>query len=253
MSVVDIGGLALHVVTLGDGTDRPVVMLHGLLLGNLTTWYFTAAPALAKHRPVVLYDLRGHGRSVRPDSGYDVATMASDLLALLDTLGHTGPVDLVGHSFGGLVALHVARTAPERVGRLALVDTPLPPTAPAEIATFVHQSPEAMLEALPPALQEAVAGGRRQARRLLGHLVGLATETTLLADLAAVAVIPEDALRAVRAPTLLIYGDASSCRTSGEQLAATLPDARLVVLHGGHYLHLDDAAGVTAALVEFLA
>jgi pimeloyl-ACP methyl ester carboxylesterase len=89
-----------------------VVFVHGLVMDNLSSWYFTVAGAAAARADVVLYDLRGHGRSERPSSGYGLADMVLDLDALLDALAIPGPVVLVGNSFGGLLALvfAIART-----------------------------------------------------------------------------------------------------------------------------------------------
>ena len=81
MSFTTANGVRLHTTALGAGP--PVVMLHGLLIGSLASWYFTAAPALARTHAVQLYDLRGHGLSDRPVDGYDTATMAADLAALI--------------------------------------------------------------------------------------------------------------------------------------------------------------------------
>lgn len=252
MRFVEAGEARLHVVDLGDPASgaTPVVMLHGLLLGHVATWYFTAAPALASTRRVRLYDLRGHGRSSRPASGYDLATMSEDLEAVCAELD--GPVDLVGHSYGALVALTFAIRRPERVRRLVLVEAPVPPGAPDEIRSFLSQDPEAMLHALPEGLRAAVAGGRRQARRLLEHLVGLATQTTLLADLGAMEAFPPQALHAVTVPVLGVYGTDSACREAGLTMVREMPKGLTRELPGGHYLHLDAAEALTAAIVEWL-
>src|SRR5207248_1905261 len=71
---------------------------------------------------VVLYDLRGHGRSERPAVGYTLADMVDDLGALLDALAIAEPVALVGNSFGGLLALAFASRHPQRVERVVLID-----------------------------------------------------------------------------------------------------------------------------------
>ena len=110
---------------LGQG-ESPVVFLHGLVMDNLSSWYFTLANPLATRRGVLLYDLRGHGKSERTPGGYRVPELVADLAALLDALGHPeGPVDLVGNSFGGLLALAFAMAHPERAGRIVLVDAQL--------------------------------------------------------------------------------------------------------------------------------
>ena len=126
MRMVDTGAVQLHTTDLGAGPA--LVMVHGLLVGSLASWYLTAAPALARTHAVRLYDLRGHGRSTRPPTGYDTRTMAGDLAALAADL--PGPIDVVGHSYGALVALRFAQAHPTRVRRLSLVEAPLPPSPP---------------------------------------------------------------------------------------------------------------------------
>lgn len=251
MPLVAANGLSVHVQELGAGI--PVVMIHGLLIGSLASWYFTAGPALAQHHRVRMYDLRGHGRSERAATGYDVATLVGDLAALTADLE---PFDVVGHSWGGLVALRFALAHPDRVRRLAIVEAPLPPSSALEMAAFLSSpglsstDPQRLLDALPAQLREAVASGRRQAERLMKSLEYLLLHTTLLADVRAEPDVRDDELARIRCPTLCIYGDRSSCAPAGDRLARTIPGARLAVLPGGHYLHLDARAQLTAALED---
>jgi pimeloyl-ACP methyl ester carboxylesterase len=239
MPVAKQRGLSFHTQVLGDGP--PAVMLHGLLVGSLATWYFGAAPRLARKHRVLMYDLRGHGKSERPRDGYDLGSMVADLEALLDDFS-SEPATLVGHSFGALVALRLAQLRPERVRRLALVEAPLPPSHAGEIAEFLARSPEAMAAALP----EVMRG-----RRALLHIAALAGETTLLADLAAERDMTDGELARVRVPTLLVYGDRSACLPTGERLSRVLPDARLVTLPGGHFLPVEAGAALADLLEDF--
>jgi len=250
MASVVANGLQFHVQRLGDGP--PLVMLHGLLVGNLATWYFGAAPELSRHHSIMLYDLRGHGRSEFAGTGYDTATMVADLLALTSDY-QSVPMTLVGHSFGGLVALRFALAHPDRVRRLVLVDAPLPcavdglapPTGGDDFGT-----PEQMIAALPAPVQALFASDSRQARRLLRALHRLVVDSSLLADLRAEPAISDAELAAYDGATSLIYGRDSYCRGDGERLAAHLPGAQLQLLPGGHYLHVDCAGALCDALVE---
>ncbi len=249
MPLVVANGTALNAVELGRGPG--VVMLHGLFVGSSASWYFTSAPALARRRRVLLYDLRGHGRSARPATGYDTATLAGDLGALLDALGWRQPVALVGHSYGALVALRFALDRPDRVEKLALVEAPVPPSGLPDLQMFLALGPESMAEALPEALRRSLDRRGRQAERLLAALRGLTFSTSLLRDVQAEPDIPDERLATLRGP-LLAYGARSSCLDAGRRLARVIPGAKLVVLPGGHYLHLDAAAALTGALEAFL-
>jgi len=247
VSTVVANGVAHHVQELGPVVERgapPVVMLHGLVIGSLASWFFTAGPALAQSRRVRMYDLRGHGRSARVPSGYDTRTLATDL----DELTHDlPPFDLVGHSWGALVALRFAHLHPECVRRLVIVEAPLPPASAIEMSAFLNAGPEAIIDALPESLRAAVASGRRQAQRLVESVVYLVRDTTLLADIRAE---PEPVCTALP-PTLALYGDSSTCRPGGEAFARKC-GAKLEILRGGHYLHLDARNELTARIQDFL-
>jgi pimeloyl-ACP methyl ester carboxylesterase len=250
MPIANRNGVAFHLLELGEN-GPPVVMLHGLLVGSLATWYFTTAPALARSHRVLLYDLRGHGKTERTRTGYDLATMQADLGALIDGFT-TEPVTLVGHSYGAVVALRYALANPERVAKLALVEAPLPPSNLAELDSFLGRSPEAMAESLPDALRDALGRRGRQAAKLVDSLRFLATESSLFADLAKALDIDDATLATLRCPLLTVYGTHSSCLPVGRRLARVLPRARSVELDGGHFLPIEAPGPLTAAIVEFV-
>lgn len=110
----------LHVLDWGDAAAPPVVMVHGINV-QAHTWD-PISRELARDRRVITPDLRGHGESSWPRSGYRIASFVEDLAQILDHLG-LEKVDLVGHSLGARITIAFAAEHPDRVSRLALSDT----------------------------------------------------------------------------------------------------------------------------------
>src|SRR5258708_23978401 len=123
MPEATVRGVRLHYQRLGTGRQgASIVFVHGLIVDNLASWYFSVACAAAPFADVLVYDLRGHGRSERPKEGYGVDDMVQDLAGLLDATLGGDPVCLVGNSFGALLAIQFAKRFPERALGLVLVD-----------------------------------------------------------------------------------------------------------------------------------
>src|SRR5947209_19481209 len=92
-------------------------MLHGLC-STADTWRLVA-PHLCRHHLVVAFDQRGHGQSGQPDDGYDLVTIAEDVVGGMAALG-LGKIALVGHGCGAYVALVLALRPPALVRPLVL-------------------------------------------------------------------------------------------------------------------------------------
>jgi pimeloyl-ACP methyl ester carboxylesterase len=259
MPLITAAGRAFHVQRLGSGP--PVVLIHGLVIGNLATWFFGVAPRLARRRSVLLYDQRGHGLSAPAESGFDLATSSADLGSLLAAVdGFAGPVDVVGHSYGGAVALRFAIDEPDRVRRLVVLDAPLPPFDPAEVAAMMEEVDAEQMERLLAldhqqfselASRLAVGRGRRGARRA-DRARHLREGTTVTADLMSEPALDPAALSRLDRPVLCAYGSTSPFRSRADHLAAALPDARVIELAGGHLLPLECPAEVVRVVDEFL-
>ncbi len=101
------------------GIGRPIVLLHGLA-STCRIWDLVA-PILAHDFAVFALDHRGHGESDKPDHGYEFASIADDLHAFIGRLDVESPV-IVGHSWGGNVAVQYAATYPTVPSGLCLVD-----------------------------------------------------------------------------------------------------------------------------------
>jgi haloacetate dehalogenase len=112
-----LNGIQQHWVTAGDG---PVVyLLHGFP----ETWFGwrKQIPVLSRHYTIVAPDLRGYGATEKPVGGYDKRTMANDLIALMDHLGHER-IALVGHDRGARVGTRFAKDHADRLDRLVVID-----------------------------------------------------------------------------------------------------------------------------------
>jgi pimeloyl-ACP methyl ester carboxylesterase len=115
------GGVTLNVLASGiDHPGTPILLVHGLA-SNARLWDGVAERLAAASHPVAAVDLRGHGRSDKPDDGYDFATLTDDLLTVLHDLGWQSPW-LAGQSWGGNVVLEMAVRHPDSTGGLVLVD-----------------------------------------------------------------------------------------------------------------------------------
>jgi pimeloyl-ACP methyl ester carboxylesterase len=118
---VDTGELRQHVVTGGDGP--PLLLVHGWP----ETWYAwrLLMPGLARDFQVVAVDQRGMGLSGKPAGGYDTGTLASDLVALMDALGHR-QFAVAGHDTGLWIGYALAADHPDRVDCLAVAEAAMP-------------------------------------------------------------------------------------------------------------------------------
>ncbi len=122
---IDTGELRLHAVTGGGGP--PLLLVHGWP----QTWYAwrMLMPTLARDFSVVAVDQRGIGLSDKPRDGYDTATLARDLVALMEALGHQR-FAMYGTDVGAPIAYALAADHPDRLERLVVSEAPLPGVSP---------------------------------------------------------------------------------------------------------------------------
>ena len=103
-----------------EDAGLPFLCVHGLA-SNCRMWDGVASRLVELGHPVVAVDLRGHGRSDKPEAGYDFDTLTADLVGVLDDLGWQRAL-VAGQSMGGNLALELAARAPARVAGMAGVD-----------------------------------------------------------------------------------------------------------------------------------
>jgi pimeloyl-ACP methyl ester carboxylesterase len=155
---VDTGQVRLHAVTGGDGP--PLLLVHGW--PQLWYQFRMIMPGLARDFSVVAVDQRGIGLSDKPEGGYDTATLASDLVALMDELGHQR-FALYGTDVGMPIAYALAADYRDRVDRLAVSEAPLPGISPSP-PLFLPPQLNAMLWHLAfnqlPTINEQLVTGR---------------------------------------------------------------------------------------------
>ena len=233
MAELTVGGVKLHVQRLGAGT-RTVVFLHGLVMDNLSSYFFTLANPVARTAEVVLYDLRGHGKSERPPSGYSVAGLVAELAGLLDGCGIARPVQLVGNSFGGLLALAFAAAHPARVAAIALIDAHLGTAGWGEsMARTLELKGEERDQLIAQHFKSWLGrDSDRKRSRLAQSARALVEQTSLIEDLRGSPPLSDQDLARLTFPVLALYGAQSELRGDAERLARTLPRCRLETLAG---------------------
>lgn len=119
-TIIDVAGRATRVRVAGDPTAPPLVLLHGVGR-SLEDWSSVVVDLASDHR-VISLDLPGFGFSDRRPEPATLTSFALGVLETLDQLGETRPVNLLGNSLGGAVALQILATAGARVASLALSD-----------------------------------------------------------------------------------------------------------------------------------
>lgn len=256
MAEISANGTRFHVQRLGPpgpAADAPtVVFLHGLVMDNLSSFYYTlAGPAVAAGAHAILYDLRGHGRSERTAGGYSTRDGVADLCALLDALGVTEPVYLVGNSYGGLVAARMAVAAPERVAGLVLIEASCAGTGAA--AWFEEMTNTLTVAALGleyDRVQDRLrATGQRKVARLAMHADALLNGTSLIDELAAEQPLDVAELAAIGCPVLGVYGERSELAGAADVLRRHVRDCQVEVLPGLAHTVLREATGTLRDIV----
>ena len=267
MAVETINGTKLAYDVSGDG--EAVVLVHGSWMER-HTWALIA-PALSGSFRVVTYDRRGHGESVPEPEGSTVHDDVADLAALITALD-LAPAHVVGNSMGSCIALRLAATHPELVGRMVCHEPPLRSLLAADPETRpIAEDQERKLAVVRERLEQGDDVGAAEyfvdeaafGPGTWAQLPPPVPEVTVhhaptflgeLRDHDAFRAEP-DLLARATAPLLLTNGEQSPPMFAAilERLLPVLPGARLQVIPGaGHVPHISHATQYVPVVRSFL-
>ncbi len=261
-------------------------MLHGLAT-NLAFWY-PLAQVFAETYPTTLFDLRGHGRSSMPLTGYTPPALAEDLRELLDHLGIMR-ANFIGHSFGGSVLLCFAHRYPERVHGLVLADVRLRLLQPSQEPKawpnwsrlgpnlekvgihLADDEPEGGYRLLEEMMRWELRGGHKSSdgpipkvleqllppggsRRTAERWVQLLEGTTARQEFLKGEPMTCDQLAQLHKPTLAVYGENSPTLPTAHALKELWPHTQFeFVPHAGHFFPLSKPERLLIPAQKFLA
>jgi pimeloyl-ACP methyl ester carboxylesterase len=260
-------GEVLAYIDMGDPSGRPVVLIHGYT-DNARDWV-PMLPYLSKQFRLILVDIRGHGRSSKPECCYTRLDFAYDIKLLLDAL-KVQKTDVVGHSLGSIIAQTFAEYWPDRTSRVVLISSTggSPPDAPKkppqfDFAAQIRKLKEpieadspfmiAWWDSPTPVNPDFIRRQRQDAAAIplsvwLAVLDQGVSQKTAYADL-------QNTLPRLKAPVLLIWGSKDPLMEEPvrKTLRDALPAARVKVFEGlGHNPFWEDPAGVAQVINAFL-
>ena len=256
-------GERLAYVPMGDPRGRPVVLIHGYT-DNARDWV-PLIPFLSPRDRLIVVDLRGHGRSAKPECCYTRFDFAYDIKLLLDAL-HLQQADIVGHSMGSIVAQTFAENWPERTGRVVLISSTggtragdPPPKPGIDYVTEIRKLREpvdpdsdfmiAWWSSPTPVDETFIRRQRQDAARIpLKVWVAVLQQGLSGSDL-------QSTLPDLKAPTLLIWGSADPIfgPEARQSLIEALPNAPVKIFEGlGHNPFWEKAADVAEVINQFL-
>jgi pimeloyl-ACP methyl ester carboxylesterase len=274
---VTVAGLRIRYLSGGSDTLRPpLILLHGGGTDSATLSWGGLVGPLGERRRVFAPDMPGYGDSDRPkDAPYHLDYFGEIVLAFADHLG-LARFDVGGISMGGGISLTLALRHPERVGRMVLVDTyGIQPNYPPQLLSYLFVRMPLLTE-----LTYLSTRNRALARATLGQLIKTPSALTddLVEEIMAEARKPRtgkafnafqryevmrgrlrsnymDRLAEVRAPTLIVHGEADTLvpLKYAEEACRRIPDCRMVVLKGaGHWAQRERPEEFLAAAEGFL-
>ena len=214
------------------GQGDPFILLHGN--GEDSSYFENQINVFSEWYHVYAIDTRGHGKTPRGEKPFTIRQFSDDLLDFMDEL-KMEKAHLLGFSDGGNIAMIFAMQHPERVDRLILNGANLSPDG----VKWATQFPIEIGYRIFIRFSENSESARRN-MEMLGLMVNDPD------------IRPEE-LKAIHAKTLVIAGTKDMIKTSHTRMIADcIPDSRLVLIHGGHFIANKNPTEFNLAVLEFL-
>jgi pimeloyl-ACP methyl ester carboxylesterase len=249
MPKIDRDGVKIYYEVHGSGP--PLILTHGY--SSTSEMWQGQLEALAKQHKLVLWNMRGHGRSDYPEDprAYSEALTIADIAALLDAIG-TERAIVGGLSLGGYMSLAFYRAHPERVRALLIIDTG--PGFKKDDARdawnkraldTAERFEREGLAVLKSASRERSMVSHRDASGLARAARGMLTQR----DACVIELLPE-----IKVPALVVVGaDDAPFLAASDYMAAKIPGARKVVIPAaGHAVNIDQPQAFIEAVLTFL-
>lgn len=260
-------GETLAYIDRGNASGPPVVLIHGYT--DTARDWAPMLPYLSKSFRLILVDIRGHGRSGKPECCYSRLDFAYDIKLLLDALGVTR-ADIIGHSLGSIIAQTFAEYWPDRTSRVVLIASTggrapgLRPKAPEfDFAAQIRKLQEpldpdspfmiAWWDSPTPVDAEFIRRQRRDAAAIPLRVWLAVLDQGLAADTAYLDL--QRTLPRLTAPALLIWGSKDPIMEEAvrQSLRKALPTAKVKIFDGlGHNPFWEDPQGVASSINAFL-
>jgi pimeloyl-ACP methyl ester carboxylesterase len=237
--IAAVNGIRLWYAVFGHGD--PVILVHGGLANS--DYWGLQIPTLARRFQVIVLDSRGHGRSTRTAAPIRYDAMASDVLALMDTL-HIGKAALVGWSDGAIIGLDIAIHHPERLTKLFAFAANSDPSGVKDVEkspVFSAYTDRAAHE------YEQLSPTPGEFKAFLGNISHMwETEPHFT----------EVQLRSIQVRTWIVDADHDEAikRENTDFMASLIPGAGELILPGvSHFAFLQDPALFNETLLNFLS
>jgi pimeloyl-ACP methyl ester carboxylesterase len=261
-------GIDIYYEVHGPARGEPLVLISGL--GYDHWMWHRMVPGLAEHFRVIVFDNRGVGKTDKPPGPYTAQMLADDTAGLLAAVGITRAA-VLGHSMGGFVAQALVLSRPELVSKLILASTnfggprhiPITQEALAVLTDMtgdpidrlrrgiVISTAPGFAERHPELVREWLAYRVRNPLDPAAYQAQMAIGLALLSEEASF----EKRLKAVRVPTLILFGEQDKVVPPGnaELLARAIPNSAVKILpDAGHFFPLEAPEAAVEAVLEFL-